>query len=211
MAEMPDDLKPHVNPVYSPLLSIVPLSNENPIKEDEAAIFTSSNGVANAPTGAGRMAYCVGKATTKRASQRGWSAQMQGRTADELVTALSARPISRKLVHIRGTHTRGNVSDRLASAGKCVRDSVVYDQVPQFLSATAEEVLLREELAIVPLFSPRTATQFAKQAPRATSTRVVALSDAVAEAARPISVEVVAERPDAAAMYDAIRQAISAG
>lgn len=211
MAEMPDDLKAQVSPLFSPLLKIVPAAGIQTIAADEAAIFTSSNGVIHAPAGVGRTAYCIGDATTDRATQHGWSAQMVGRTADELVAGLTKTHINHTLVHVRGQHTRGDVVSRLQAAGQQVRDCIVYDQVPQSLSAPAHEALLREELTIVPLFSPRTAMQFANQAPRSTSMRVIALSDAVADAARPVHVGSIAVRPDATAMYEAIRQAIGAG
>ncbi|WP_299770413.1 uroporphyrinogen-III synthase [uncultured Tateyamaria sp.] len=211
VAEMPDDLRAQVSPLFSPLLTIVPVADGQTIAADEAAIFTSSNGVANAPAGAGRLAYCIGTATTDRATQHGWSAQMAGLTADELVAGLTKNRISHNLVHIRGQHTRGDVVTRLRSAGTQVRDCIVYDQVPQLLSSAAHEALMREELTIVPLFSPRTAMQFAKQAPRATSMHVIAFSDAVATAAEPIRVDSLAVRPDATAMYEAIRRAICAG
>ncbi|WP_299700527.1 uroporphyrinogen-III synthase [uncultured Tateyamaria sp.] len=211
ITKMPDDLKAQVSPLFSPLLTIVPVADGQAIEADEAAIFTSSNGVIHAPAGAGRMAYCIGTATTERAKQHGWSAQMAGQTADELVATLTDTPMTRHLVHIRGQHTRGDVVTRLRSAGRQVRDCIVYDQVPQLLSAAAHEALMREELTIVPLFSPRTAMQFANQAPRSTSMRVVALSSAVADAARPVHVDSVAVRPDATAMYEAIRRAICAG
>lgn len=211
VAEMPDDLKTKLSPLYSPLLSIEPVTKDNAIKADEAAIFTSSNGVANAPRGAGRVAYCVGKATTERAKERGWSAQMVGQTANELATQLAAARTGHALVHIRGRHTRGDVVSRLQLAGKQARDCIVYDQLLHTLSDAARTALLQEKLIIVPLFSPRTAAQFASKAPRTTSIHVVALSDAVAEAAKPVQSDSVAVRPDATTMYEAIRVALGAG
>ncbi|GGX39648.1 uroporphyrinogen III methyltransferase [Tateyamaria omphalii] len=211
MADMPDALRARVNPIYSPLLSIVPVSHSDPITDDETAIFTSSYGVLNAPKGAGRRAYCIGTATTERAKQHGWLAQMAGHTADEVVATLTEHPVDHKLVHIRGQHTRGNVVARLQAAGKRVRDCVVYEQLLLRLSDAARNAISREELTIVPLFSPRTAGQFASEVSRTTSIHVVALSDSVAEAAKPVHSSSVAVRPDATAMYEAIEQAIGAG
>ncbi|WP_299547839.1 uroporphyrinogen-III synthase [uncultured Tateyamaria sp.] len=211
VAEMPDDLKSQVRPLYSPLLSIVSMADGDTIATEEAAIFTSSNGVANAPAGADRVAYCIGAATTERAKEHGWAAQLVGQTADELVAHLATVPLSQALVHIRGRHTRGDIVSRLQAAGQEARDWVVYDQRLHPLSESAHDALLREELTIVPLFSPRTAMQFAREAPRTTSIRVIALSDAVADAVQPVQTDSVAVQPDATAMYEAMRQIIRAG
>ncbi|MEX0308626.1 MAG: uroporphyrinogen-III synthase [Tateyamaria sp.] len=208
---MPDDLRAQVAPVFSPLIDIVPNTSPASMADDEAALFTSANGVRHAPPGAGRAAFCVGRATTTLAASHGWAAHQMGEDADGLVRSLLADPPAAALVHLRGQHTRGAITDRLAHAGLQVRSHVVYDQVLKHLSEAARKALLREQIALVPLFSPRTATQFAKEAPRATSMRVIALSAAVAEACEPLDVAAVADRPDATAMYEALGAALGAG
>ncbi|WP_052249561.1 uroporphyrinogen-III synthase [Tateyamaria sp. ANG-S1] len=209
--EMPDDLAVRVTPVFSPLLRIEPVDHTPRLAPDAAAIFTSSNGVRYAPDGAGRTAYCVGARTTAQASAHGWAAQMAGQDADALVAQISGHPPDHQLIHIRGRHTRGHIAGRLSKAGHTVTDAIVYDQVPQPLNKVAQDVLIAGDATIVPLFSPRTAMEFVKQAPRTTCLHVIALSAAVAKAAHPLDVQSVADRPDADAMYDAIRWAISSG
>ncbi|MBY5933437.1 uroporphyrinogen-III synthase [Tateyamaria omphalii] len=209
--EMPDDLMARVTPVFSPLLRIEPTGDALGLLPDMAAIFSSSNGVQYGPEGAGRMAYCVGARTTAQAKAKGWSAQMAGQDADALVSYVIGNPPNKSLVHIRGRHTRGDIAGRLVTAGHTVTEAIVYDQVPQPLNNAARTAMIESDATIVPLFSPRTAVEFAKQDPRAKCLNVIALSAAVAEAAHPLKVHSVAERPDAAAMYAAIRQAISSG
>ncbi|APX13084.1 uroporphyrinogen-III synthase [Tateyamaria omphalii] len=209
--EMPADLAPRVTPVFSPLLRIDPMAEAPSLAPDVVVIFSSANAVQYGPDGAGRAAYCVGARTTAQANARGWSAQMAGQDADALVTQIAGHPPNVVLVHMRGRHTRGDIANRLRAAGHPVTEAIVYDQVLQPLNEAAQAALIGGDATIVPLFSPRTALEFAKQAPRATCVHVIALSGAVAKAAHPLTVHDLAARPDAAAMYDAIRQAISAG
>lgn len=211
VAAMPADLGARVEPLYSPLMRIEAVSGATFPLDTEAAIFTSSNGVALGPDGAGRIAYCVGTATTALAARHGWAAQMAGQDTEALIKNLMKLPPDQPMVHIRGQHTRGGITARLGAAGHGIRDVIVYDQVLQPLSDTAKNAIVREPMTVVPLFSPRTAAHFATQAPCATSLRVVAMSNAVADAAQPHIAEAVAVRPDAQAMCDAIADVISSG
>lgn len=207
--EMPAPLRAKIVPLFSPLLEIVPSGGGPELGREDGAIFTSRNGVAHGPAGQGRMAYCIGQATTAAARDRGWDAQVMGKDADTLVQGVSRIAGDKRLVHFRGMHTRGGIAARLGSAGCAVREAVVYDQRLLTLSQEAREVLMGASLTIVPLFSPRTAMQFANQAPRPTCCHVIALSPAVADAAAPLAVDQVCDQPDAAAMYDAVAQAVA--
>lgn len=209
--DMPEGMRARIVPLYSPLLDIVPLTSPDAVGPDEVAIFTSSHGVLHGPEGAGRPAYCVGARTTEAARDHGWDAQQAGLDAASLVDTLSSRPTGQKMVHIRGQHTRGDVADRLRDTGQTVREVIVYDQVLRPLSPDALDALASDQPVIAPVFSPRTATQFANCAARATSLRVVALSPAVAEPIKSLGVCFMAERPEAQAMYDAIDRAIRSG
>ncbi len=204
---LPAEMQARLLPVFSPLVDIVPRDVAVPIGSKDAAIFTSQSAVAAGPDGAGRVAYCVGPATTRAAEARGWQAQQVGHDADSLVAGLISHPPAAQLVHVSGAHTRGEVAVRLGRAGLTVNHIVVYDQVLRPLKPAACEAITRESRVIVPLFSPRTAIQFAKTAPRATSICVAALSPAVAEAAAPIALGGlrIASAPNASALCDAIR------
>ncbi|MEL6466349.1 MAG: uroporphyrinogen-III synthase [Pseudomonadota bacterium] len=208
---MPRHLRAQVTPLFSPLLEIVPVGSSDTVAPHEVAIFTSSNGVAHAPEGGGQTAYCVGSSTADYARSRGWVAEETGRDAADLIVYLTKLPPGAPLVHLRGRHARGDVAGHLGSVGHSVREIVVYDQSLRPLSEAALEALASEQPVIVPLFSPRTARQFANCMTRATSLRVVALSPAVAKASPSADVDFVAARPDAQAMYDAISLAIRSG
>jgi uroporphyrinogen-III synthase len=61
-----------------------------------------------------------------------------------------------------------------------VTEQVLYDQPLCPLSEAAQNAIIGEVPCIVPLFSPRTAAQFAKQVKDVRSTTAVVMSDAVA-------------------------------
>jgi len=203
-------LRDRLRPVFSPLLDIVPVAGRVVLRATDAAIFTSANGVAHGPDGEERLAYCVGPATTAAAQDRGWIAHQVGVDAQSLIAGLITWAPDGPIYHLSGTHTRGNVAERLKAAGLNVTQVAVYDQRLVPLCDAACDVIRRENRVIVPLFSPRTAQQFANTAPRATSIHVVALSDAVAEAANGIASDRVriASAPNASAMGDAIGDAL---
>lgn len=211
MAGMPVELRAQVAVIYSPLMAIVGVNDPPELTTVDAAIFTSSNGVTYGPRGMGRVAYCVGAATTAAARQRGWVAREMGDDAEGLVSQLISTPPDQPLVHLRGQHTRGDVVARLRKERHVARDAIVYDQVLQPLTKAAKNVIAREPVVVAPLLSPRTAAQFAKEVPRTTSLRVIAISESVASAAQPHEVAAVATRPNARSMYDAVAHVISSG
>ncbi|WP_299619286.1 uroporphyrinogen-III synthase [uncultured Tateyamaria sp.] len=210
VASLPAVLRPKVVPVYAPLIAIKPL-NVAIAFEDEAAIFTSANGVHYGPDGAERVAYCVGAATTDAACSRGWIAERRGRNADDLVASLIADPPLSPLIHVSGVHKRGDIAERLTAHGIPTRSVAVYDQVAQDLTHEARALIQGGKPLILPLFSPRTAHQFASQVPQAGTVRAIALSEAVADALVQGSYGAVsvAATPDATAMCDAIARVLS--
>ena len=203
---LPVEVRARFTPIFSPLIDITPLHPATGMPDDYNAIFTSANGLRHASPGQGRAAYCVGPATAQAAQAHGWAAEQCGVDADSLVTTLLRTRPGAPLVHLSGRHTRGRVAERLAAAGLNVQHIALYDQQICDLSGDARDAIAREKHVLVPLFSPRTAAQFAKTAPRATSVHIIALSAAVAEALgdapmRPVQ---IAASPDARAMGAAL-------
>ena len=84
--------------------------------------------------------------------------------------------------------------------------AVVYAQKPEPLTPDAVMILHRQNPVIAPLFSPRTGQLLAQEYRRIGATaplHVVAISEAVA-AEMPMAKVLVAKRPDAATMLDAL-------
>jgi len=193
-------------PLYSPLIQITAQPDPVDMRASDAAIFTSANGVLHAPPGQGRAAFCVGTATTAAARAKGWNAQHAGDDADGLVATIAQIAPGQRLFHLSGTHTRGNITQRLSQAGLSTAHHAVYDQILCPLTPDAMTCLHGGKPAIVPLFSPRTAAHFASQINDLGSVHVVALSPAVADAiqGKLVASLTVVPHPNAQAMGAAI-------
>ncbi|WP_170550385.1 uroporphyrinogen-III synthase [Ruegeria atlantica] len=184
VAQLPARTRSRVKVIYSPLLEINPL----PINVDTSGvrglIFTSANGV-NAAVSLGLSrdmpAFCVGPATTSTAQSAGWNAQMVGAAAEELVAYLLKHRPDSPLLHLRGEHSRGNVATRLTESGLTVREQAVYQQRLLPLTPEAAAATDGKEPVIAPLFSPRTARQFADIWAGSAPLWLAAISEATAE------------------------------
>lgn len=86
---------------------------------------------------------------------------MVGATAEELVAnLLKLRPQS-PLLHLRGEHSRGDVAERLTESGLSTLEQRIYQQRLLPLTPQAETAIHGNTPVIAPIFSPRTARQFA--------------------------------------------------
>ncbi len=192
--------------VISAILRIDPCAVACP-EPMAGAIFTSKNGVA-AVEGRDLPAWCVGEATADAARAKGWQARAAGGDAESLLRRIMADAPEGPLVHFRGAHARGDVAARLDQAGIKTTDIVVYRQEAVPLTAEAEALLAREKAVILPLFSPRSAAQVAKAGPFRAPLYIVAISEAVAEEARPLGAKrlIVTPEPHADFMVAGIKQ-----
>ena len=210
VAALPDRVTARVTVIETPLLRIEPTGTKADLGPDDAAIFTSSNGVRFAPDGAGRAAFCVGPATTHAAKDRGWAAVEAGDTAQAMTRYLTANPSKQRLFHLSGTHTIGDVAGHLQQAGIDAHRVTLYDQVTCDLTATARDALAGEQPALIPLFSPRTARQLFDQTPDLSNVVLLALSTAIADCAPKALRDdvIVSAAPNASAMVEAIEETV---
>ncbi len=194
-----------VTPIFSPLLKIVALHPN--LKKLDSVIFSSVNGVIHSPKGDGKIAYCVGAMTTKAADKAGWEAVQLGDTADQLVNKMQRMTISTPLTHLCGKHTRGNIAQRLMDAGRSTLQIAVYDQKKIQLNRQAREVQDSNFPLLVPLFSPRTASNFAEQNKGSAPLHLIALSQDVADEVKELSNKSlsVAASPTRVAMIDLVQ------
>lgn len=199
--------------IHSPLIDIVPLAAD--CAAPDAVIFTSANGVAAArklDLPPGLTAWCVGPRTAELALASGFVPIVGPGDADGLVAdIISAKP-SGKLAHIRGTHARGQISERLNDAGLVCQDVVAYDQRELPLSSEARLALAATDPVFFPLFSPRTATILWNQGPFSAPVHTIALSEAVKMTVprRHAGAVSVAQSPDGEAMRAAVLAALGA-
>ena len=204
-----------LRPVIAPMMAVQQLTPTLPSGPFSGVIFTSSAGVEAAvhlPDPLPRLAWCVGRATARQAERAGFQAHDGGGDADALVAAILADPPPGALLHLRGEDTRGNVAERLNSAGLETVSIVVYRQMAQPLTGEAMALLRQPGPVILPLFSPRSAELMAKAAPSVLADlHLVAMSTAVADAALAIAHRSlhIAARPEAAAMLDGVGLALT--
>lgn len=153
-------------------------------------------------------AYCVGDATAAAAQAAGLKAQSASGDADALVDMLRTGNVKGPLLHLRGTHSRGEVAIRLGAS-----QAIIYSQKPQSLTAEAQAALSRESPVILPLFSPRSAQLFFSGALPHAPLFVAVISEATAQMVPPGAARrmVLAERPDARAMLRAVLQFAAPG
>lgn len=180
-AQLSQDVQRNVKIVISPLLEIVSTGVQPDITNYAGAIFTSANAVSLVPEGAEKPAYCVGSVTAERAKVAGWRVSAQELNADDLVARIAGMKPQGPLLHPAGRHRRGDIAARLTTLGIKTDVQVLYDQKPLPLSEQARALFKREGQILIPLFSPRSATQFVEQAPHLRGVTVVCISDAVAQ------------------------------
>ena len=204
-SELAAELRGLAGAIVSPLMRIE--MREVVVPEGtRALVLTSANGArALGPwRGGPRLAWCVGDRTAAEAAALGYEARSAGGDADALVALLAARGAG-PLLHVRGTHARGEVAARLTAAGLPCAEAVAYDQPFVPLTRAARAALAGPDPLVVPLYSPRAARRLAELAGNAAAPlHIIALSPAVAAAAHPLGPALVAERPDARAMLNAV-------
>jgi len=209
VAGLAPDLRRRLHVIHSPLVQIAFGPDLVAPGNARGVILTSSNGVAAAQAAGVRPAlpaYCVGPATAASARDAGWSVAVTCDTADALVTALTDRRPPAPLLHLRGRHARGAVADRLTAAGIETRAQEIYDQRLIAPSDAARAALDGADPVIAPLFSPRTARQFADTCTGTAPLFLAAISPAAAEPVENMSYRalILASRPDGAAMAAAV-------
>lgn len=200
----------YVPVVISPVMQIVAAGRAPSISDYAGVVLTSTNALAHAPDLRGKPAYCVGERTAQAARTAGAEVRLVALDADDLVARLTGNG---PLLHLRGEHARGDIAQRLSSAGIETDSIVVYRQEALPLLAEAKAALEGEGPAILPLYSPRTASLVGERIMHVgPALQVIAMSQAVAEAWRAAtggSAEVV-PAPTGEAMLSALRSALGA-
>ena len=198
-------------PVISPLLKVVETGVIPDLSGIDGLIFTSFNGVQAAQDhiqDCNIPAWCVGQRTGEAARKLG----LKVHTADGDVSSLQAlvakHQPSKRMLHIRGKHSAGDIASQLAKDGIKVNEVVLYNQEPLHLTAEAKAGLRNGRVATVVLFSPRTARIFSTETTDIDlhGIRLLCLSRNVAEAlGEPLGACIkIAIRPDREAMLDLI-------
>lgn len=135
---------------------------------------------------------------------------MVGNTAEELVAYLLKQRPESPLLHLRGEHTRGNVARRLTESGLTVRDQIVYQQRLLPLTSEAAAAASGDRPVLAPLFSPRTARQFAEIWTGTAPLWLISISEATAEPLYSLDYErlKIAKEPTPKKMRKAVKKLV---
>lgn len=208
---------PNVRVIISPLMAVEHITPDLGQDTYSAVIFTSEPAVKATQTFHGTLpalAYCVGEHTSLVAQEAGFSTRTANGDAATLIALIQTAQEQGPLVHLRGRDTRGQVAERLNSAGIVTFETIVYAQNPVPLSQEARAVLGAAFPVILPVFSPRSADMLAVALAQTGVTAplvIVAFSPAVAGRLidAGLTPRLVASHPDARSMLAAIQQALS--
>ena len=176
-----------------------------------AAIFTSREGVAHAPSGGGRTAWCVGDATAQAAAAAGYQPISAQGSAEDLVAMILARRPDDRLLHIRGEIVRADITTQLKNGGLVCDEVVAYRKAiggPSKLAITALQSGIK---GILPLFSAETVSILRDWEEPFQGFVAVAISDDVARLASmlgPCEV-IISDRPDMQSMAVACSRLIA--
>lgn len=164
-----------------PAFETIPLVSNADIPTFDVAVFTSQAGVAYAPAGLQRTAYCVGSVTAQAAKAAGYKAVDAGGNVNDLIKVILADAPKQTLVHLRGQVSIGNVSSGLTSGGLTCVDVVTYRKQPV---SPKPEVMASVGVSpnlILPVFSSETVSIIADWDLDFSAAHAVAISLAVAE------------------------------
>lgn len=171
--------------VISPAFEVRQLDVELDLDEYCALIFSSQNAVRSlaATQGLnGRKAFTVGDRTADMATKLGMDAVSAHGNAVDLIALIKSVIQTGKVLHIRGARTRGNIQERLTSAGIETDSVVVYEQIPTALTNQAKQILASNRSIVIPVFSPHSAELLSGALSGTTVNAellVIAMSDAV--------------------------------
>lgn len=205
---------PELEVVIAPLQEVRYLDWVQPKIKADALIFTSQNAVAAAVrAGLQGPAYCVGNQTADLAAKAGFVAISAEGESQALVARIGLDG-PRAVWHLRGRDAAGDVTSQLRKRGFAAFEAVVYEMVDCPADPKLLAHLKSDRPVLLPLFSPESARRAAAALQDiAAPLAVLALSDAVARAARGINagLRLVAKRPDADGMLEIVEEALNSG
>ena len=202
-----------------PMSSVQLLPFKLPAPDVEALLFTSANGVAGFIAGTDRRnfaALCVGDRTAKAAREAGFiRIQSAAGTAEDLVR-LSTASGFRHLLYARGREISTDLAGSLSAAGLRVDQATVYEMRAQALPpGDVLDALRSGHVTLVTVWSQRAArtlTSAIEVNPdwQLEDCDLLAISQRAADAVDSAHFRsiLVASRPDAQAMIEAVRAAV---
>ncbi len=169
--------RPKADVVVSPILDISYRENVQ-LPEADLLVFTSVHGVEGHARlgGVKHPAFCVGETTASAVRALGYDVRAVAADSAVLETVLQEHP-KKRLLHARGAYVAG----KLAESNENLVEAIVYDQPARLLTQEAQEAFSGERAVVLPLFSPRSARELAKQIDASAPLYAVFMSPSVKE------------------------------
>lgn len=203
---------PGIRVVTSPLMAPEFRRPALPERHWGGLIFTSETAVLSARRLAAdgyalpRRAFCIGDQTARVARAEGFDAVSAQGDGQALVQLIQSSQVCGPLLYLHGAEVRMDVGSALNAAGFETVSAVGYIQRAQRFTAEVVTLLRRTDPLLVPLFSSRTDMIFSREFVRVSGTAPLLVAAISAD----VGLELVAagrrvaERPDAAAMLEAM-------
>lgn len=203
---------PGLRVVISPLLMPRLLSPALPAVNFSAVLLTSETAAEAARRIAAegvplpKAAFCVGARTARTAQAAGFDATSADGDAEALLALILARKPAPPLLYLHGRETRGDLAERLNSAGIETVSAIAYEQNLHPLTPEAQALLRSDQPVLAPVFSPRSAQALADECARIGASAPLTIAAISAAAAAPFAKGhvLVAAHPDATNLMQVI-------
>jgi len=197
--------------VLSPVLRIEGTGQPVDLQGVAALIISSRHTIRFIPA-CGLPLWVVGRKVAEAAQKAGLVVVHVARDSAALLAGMKAMQPSGPFLHLRGEHVAGDIANNLGRSGIVCTEQVVYRQEAELLTTEARALLDGEQPVVLPLFSPRSCTILYDQGPFRAPVVVLAISKTVVQVLpdAAAAVVLVAERPDGAAMAEALPAAVEA-
>ncbi|MBN8293535.1 uroporphyrinogen-III synthase [Rhodobacter sp. NTK016B] len=211
-AKTAQDRCPAHEPIIAPLFGVAPAPYDPAVFEGaKGLILTSANAVPALPPLPPLKAWCVWRKTAAAARAAGFDAVAAGAEAGELIDALRSEHPEGPLVYAHGVHWSRDVVAALPELE--IRSVAVYESRAKPFPPGLPDRLARAGRIFAPLYSPRAATELARQPGVVSLSGLVpvAISEACADAL-PRSLRaraIIAEAPNGDAVIAALAEAMS--
>ena len=190
----------------NPIQKIDFLPSLSKVNKNSVLIFTSANGLRAAKKHnlINKKCFVVGANTKKIAVSFGYDVLGFSKDQENLLKLIKSKKPTESMVHIRGKHTVGNLSDALKRNQFSCLDIIGYNQEPLKIKKQNLQKIHSGRPVILPIFSSRSA-ELLQSNLDLTGFNVIAISEAVAKIITGVELGelVISKKPDLNSMQEA--------
>ena len=190
----------------NPIQKIDFLPSLSKVNKNSVLIFTSANGLRAAKKHnlINKKCFVDGASTKKIAVSFGYDVLGVSKDQENLLKLIKSKKPTESMVHIRGKHTVGNLSDALKRSQFSCLDIIGYNQEPLKIKKQNLQKIHSGRPVILPIFSSRSA-ELLQSNLDLTGFNVIAISEAVAKIVTGVELGelVISKKPDLKSMQEA--------